>query len=190
MYEMKVVWQWSVPNSCSEPPVLKNGVFHDWHVLNGFSTVVMYMLVCSGVTSLGSGWAYPRAPGLRGHSSEGEHIFKTLFYFVDPHNYALFGCPLQPSWACKFWVPLSNLSWACKLWVPPSIVQNFSRASRAILNNSVMPVTSQLSCFWFRARIFHQILTFKYNNIVYWNHDWQMLKTIYKFVSQFWRKLC
>ncbi len=109
MYEMKVVWQWSVPNSCSEPPVLKNGVFHDWHVLNGFSTVVMYMLVCSGVTSLGSGWAYPRAPGLRGHSSEGEHIFKTLFYFVDPHNYALFGCPSNPlEHDCTFWVPLSN----------------------------------------------------------------------------------
>ncbi len=54
----------------------------------------------SGVTPLGSGWAKPRAPGLRGHPSEGEDLFSffKLYSILLIHNYTLYsGAPLQPS---------------------------------------------------------------------------------------------
>ena len=75
------------------------------------------------------------APKQRRNSFFFSFLFLKLYSILLINNYALSGCPLQPSSACKFWVPLSNLSWACNVLGAPVNNPFVSRASRAIPNN-------------------------------------------------------
>ncbi len=128
-------------------------------------------LHCKWRNCIGLRVGEPAGTRPRGHPSEGEDpfsffslpFFKKNFILLCWSIIALYlGAHLQLLWACKFWVPLSNLSWACKVWgTPHQWSENFARFARNF---------KQLqSCMWLLifhdldfahvfAKIFHQIL--------------------------------
>ena len=77
------------------------------HIDKSYRVVV---ILYSGITPLGSGWANPWAPGLGGHLSEGENFLRKMFLRKRNTKKGKYEHNFIKKWALNFFLYLMNIS--------------------------------------------------------------------------------